>query len=60
MLASHWGDAYYHFVSESLPRIVLVLDMLLEHEDIKVRFAADLYVVGSARCRDRLGFGCVG
>lgn len=42
VLASHWGDGYYHFVMEGLPRIMPVLDVLLEHEDIKVRFTADL------------------
>lgn len=45
VLASHWGDEYYHFVTESLPRVMPVLDVLLEHGDIKVgrySFAADL------------------
>ena len=39
VLASHWGDEYYHFVTEGLPRVMPVLDVLLAHRDIKVRFA---------------------
>jgi len=42
VLAAHWGDGYYHFVVEGLPRIMVVLDVLLEHRDIKVRLTSDL------------------
>ena len=39
VLASMWGDGYYHFVLESLPRIVTMLDILAEHPDIKVSYS---------------------
>ena len=41
VLAAHWGDCYYHFIIEGLPRIMPVLDVLLEHQDIKVRCTGD-------------------
>lgn len=47
VLAAHWGDGYYHFVMEGLPRIMFVLDVLLENRDIKVRLNSDLV----RRCR---------
>lgn len=40
VMASHWGDEYYHFVTEGLPRIMPVLDLLLEHRDIQVTVRA--------------------
>lgn len=35
-MTQHWGDAYFHFLAECLPRITLMLDVLLEHPEIKV------------------------
>lgn len=35
-MAQHWGEAYYHFVVEALPRITVMLDVLQENVDIKV------------------------
>lgn len=37
VLTQHWGGGYFHFLIECLPRITLMLDVLLEHEDIKVK-----------------------
>lgn len=36
VITQYWGDAFYHFLSEILPRITLMLDVLLEHPDIKI------------------------
>ena len=36
VMANHWGDGYYHFLLESLPRILTMQDVLLEQPDIKV------------------------
>lgn len=38
-MAQHWGEAYYHFVVEALPRITVMLDILQENVDIKVPLA---------------------
>lgn len=35
-MAQRWGDEYFHFFVEALPRITLALDILREHLDIKV------------------------
>lgn len=45
VITQHWGKAYYHFLSECLPRLTLMLDVLLEHTDIMVRLAYDDYFV---------------
>ncbi|CBJ29242.1 conserved unknown protein [Ectocarpus siliculosus] len=36
VIAQYWGDEYYHFLVEALPRITLMLDVLVENLDIKV------------------------
>lgn len=36
VITPHWGDAYFHFLSESLPRVTLMLDVLVEHPEIEV------------------------
>lgn len=36
VMAQRWGDFYFHFVSEALPRITLMLDVLRNNLDIKV------------------------
>lgn len=33
-----WGDEYFHFLAEALPRITFMLDVLQENLDIKVPF----------------------
>lgn len=35
-MTQRWGDQYFHFFVETLPRITLILDILREHLDIKV------------------------
>lgn len=35
-MTQYWGDEYFHFVVDALPRITLMLDILQEHLDIKV------------------------
>lgn len=35
-MTQHWGDRYFHFLAECLPRITLMLDILLAYPDIKV------------------------
>lgn len=35
-MTQHWGDRYFHFLAECLPRITLMLDVLLAYPDIKV------------------------
>eukprot|EP00903_Cladosiphon_okamuranus_P010588 g10012.t1 len=41
VMASHWGDEYYHFVTEGLPRIMPVLDLLLEQPDVEIALHGD-------------------
>lgn len=36
VMTQHWGDGYFHFVVENLPRITLMLDVLRANADIKV------------------------
>lgn len=36
VMAQRWGDEYFHFLAETLPRITLMLDVLRENLDIKV------------------------
>lgn len=36
VMTQEWGPNYYHFTVEHLPRIMVFLDVLLEHKDIKV------------------------
>lgn len=42
VLNSKYGMGFYHFLVENLPRVVVVLDVLLENPDIKVNTGADL------------------
>ena len=35
-ISQYWGDNYYHFTNEDLPRIVFALQFLLQNEDIKI------------------------
>ncbi|CAM9126955.1 unnamed protein product [Ectocarpus sp. 4 AP-2014] len=36
VIAQHWGDGYFHFLIESLPRITVMLDILRGNPDIKI------------------------
>ncbi|CAM9189656.1 unnamed protein product, partial [Ectocarpus sp. 8 AP-2014] len=36
VITQHWGDAYFHFLSECLPRVTLMLDVLLANPEIKI------------------------
>ncbi|CBN76523.1 conserved unknown protein [Ectocarpus siliculosus] len=36
VITQHWGDAYFHFLSECLPRVTLMLDVLLANSEIKI------------------------
>ncbi|CAM9948611.1 unnamed protein product [Scytosiphon promiscuus] len=36
IIAQHWGDGYFHFLAEDLPRVTPMLDILRENPDIKV------------------------
>lgn len=36
VLTQEYGQAYYHFLVDNLPRITVLLDVLLENPDIKV------------------------
>ncbi|CAM9436075.1 unnamed protein product, partial [Hapterophycus canaliculatus] len=36
VIAQHWGDGYFHFLVEDLPRITLMLDILRENPGIKI------------------------
>ena len=35
-MAHHWGETYFHFLIESLPRIGVMLDILRVNVDVKV------------------------
>lgn len=35
-MTQEWGPNWYHFTIEHLPRIMVFLDVLLEHEDIRI------------------------
>ena len=35
-ISQYWGENYYHFTNENLPRIVFALQFLLQNEDIKI------------------------
>lgn len=36
VMTQNWGDSYFHFMCESLPRIMLMLDVLRDHPGITV------------------------
>ncbi|CAN0214375.1 unnamed protein product, partial [Ectocarpus fasciculatus] len=36
VIAQYWGDGYFHFLVESLPRITVMLDILRGNPDIKI------------------------
>lgn len=36
VLTQEFGQAYYHFLVDNLPRITVLLDVLIENKDIKV------------------------
>ncbi|CAM9847789.1 unnamed protein product [Ectocarpus sp. 4 AP-2014] len=36
VITQHWGDFYFHFLSECLPRVTLMLDVLLANPEIKI------------------------
>lgn len=38
-MTQEWGPSHYHFMVEHLPRITVMLDVLRQHEDIKVSWA---------------------
>eukprot|EP00752_Nemacystus_decipiens_P004611 g4210.t1 len=40
VMAQRWGDEYFHFLAETLPRITLMLDILRKHVDIKIALYA--------------------
>lgn len=39
-MAQRWGDEYFHFLTEALARITLMLDIVRDDSDIKVPFSA--------------------
>lgn len=51
MLTQVWGSDYYHMLVESLSRMTVVLDILLQDPDIKV------YVRGMFGVRIQAGIG---
>lgn len=51
VIAQYWGDEYYHFLVEALPRITLMLDVLVENLDIKVLFSSVVSCFFRERCR---------
>ena len=39
-ISQYWGDGYFHFINEDLPRIVFAIPFLLDNKDIKVHVAS--------------------
>ena len=43
-ISQYWGSGYFHFLVESLPRIILALTFLLKNEDIKIHVTANTFL----------------